>query len=149
MFNVMPQVFQQMPAGAIWGTMFFLSIFVVAMLSLMAAYEVLVAACEDVLGWSRRRALVVILIAEMLLALPAMFIGSYIEYSDLIWGTTMQPVGSVIAIVAIAFFCGKARMLDELRRNSRLPIPSWLFYWIKYGIPITAVTILVYGWANS
>lgn len=146
MFEVMPQVFERMPAGSFFGTIFFLSVFLVATLSLMAAYEVLIAGLFDALGWPRSRSLIVIALTVAVLAIPAMLSLNYVEYSDFIWGTTMQPVGGVLGVVALAWFVGRAKTLDELRRNSRLPIPLWLFYWIKWGIPPGILITLVYGW---
>ena len=51
-----------------------------------------------------------------------------------------------LAVVALAWSVGRARVLAELRRNSRLPVPDWLFYWIKYGIPTGIAVALVVGW---
>lgn len=148
MFEAMPQAFVHMPFGNLLGAVFFGSIFLVAILSLIAAYETLVVPLTDVLGWSRAKSLGVIMVAMILLAVPAMLSLTYIQYSDLIWGTTMQPVGGALAVVALAWCLGKVRAMDELRRNSRLAIPNWLFYWIKYGIPLGILLTLVYGWIS-
>ena len=149
LFQVMPRVFGHMPAGNLFGAAFFLAVFLVAMLSLMAAYEVLVAALEDGLGWSRGRALLLILVAQVALAAPAMMSEKYILYSDLIWGSTMQPIGGVIAILALAWCAGRAKTLEQFRRNARLPIPNWLYHWIKYGIPLGILATLAYGWGSG
>ncbi len=146
MFEVMPQVFERMPAGSVFGAIFFLSVFLVAMLSLIAAYEVLVAGFHDALGWPRSRSLIVIALTVAVLGTPAMLSLKYVEYSDLIWGTTMQPLGGVLGVVALAWFVGRAKALDEMRRSSRFAVPDWLFYWIKWGIPSGILITLVYGW---
>ncbi len=148
MFEVMPEVFRRMPAGGLWGAVFFGSIFLVALLSLMAGYEVVVAACEDGLGWRRPRVLVALFIVQVLLSLPALIYGRYIELSDLVWGTTMQPVGAAIAIVAMTWCVSRATVLEEIRRNASLPVPQWLFYWIKYVIPLSIAAMLIYGWVD-
>lgn len=148
LFRVMPEIFRQMPLGDLFGAIFFGSVFVVALLSLVAAYEVIVAALGDGLGWSRRRALVAVGLSQMVLSVPALLSNGYIGFSDLIWGTTMQPVGAVIAVIALAWCIGTRRALEELRRNSRLPVPVWLFHWNKYGIPVGIVGTLIYGWAS-
>ena len=146
MFEVMPAVFKAMPAGNVVGAIFFLSVFFVGLLSLIAAYEVLVGAAEDVLGWPRRQTAWIVLAVQAALSVPAVLIDRYIGYSDLIWGTTMMPIGSALAVVALAWFIGRAKVLEQIRRHSGLPVPLWLFYWIKYVLPIGIVTMLVYGW---
>lgn len=148
MFDVMPRVFGKMPLGILFGTVFFVSVFVVALLSLMAAYETLVIGMTTALNWSRPKSLAVIMAAMCVLAIPAGLSTKYIEYSDLLWGTTMQPVGGAIAVVALAWCLHRAKALDELRANSSLPVPGWLYHWIKYGIPLGILATLVYGWAS-
>ncbi len=148
MFKVMPEVFQNMPAGNLFGSLFFFSVFVVAMLSLIAAYEVIVAAASDALAWPRRRTLWLILFVEVILAVPAIVYPKYIAYSDFIWGSTMQPVGSALSVVAMAWCLGRAKTLGELRANSSLPVPTWLYYWIKFGIPVGIASTLIYGWID-
>ncbi len=148
MFEVMPRVFEQIPSGSLFAALFFASVFLVALLSLMAAYEVVVAACQDALGWARGSALTIVFVVELLLAIPATLSVTYIEYSDLLCGSTMQPVGGVVALVAVTWCLGRTRTLDEIRRNARLPIPVWLFYWVKFGIPVAILAVLGYGWAS-
>jgi NSS family neurotransmitter:Na+ symporter len=148
MFEAMPAVFGVMPAGAIFGAVFFFSVFIVAVLSLIAAYEVIGTALEETLGWTRARSLVVVAVGEIALALPCYLVAGYIGKSDLIWGSTMQPFGAAIAVVALAWCVGRSRALDELRRNTGLPIPGWLFYWIKFALPMAILTILVFGWVD-
>lgn len=149
MFDVMPRVFHETPGGGLFGTAFFGGVFLVAMLSLMAAYEVVVAAATDALGWTRGRALLILAAIQIVLAIPALLIDSYIEYSDLLWGSTMQPVGGAIAVLALTWSVGRAKTLGEIRRNSGSNIPGWLFYWLKYGLPLGILATLLYGWADT
>lgn len=103
LFNVMPSVFAEMPAGTVFGAVFFISIFIVAMLSLIAAYETVVAALVDGLGWTRRTALALVFISQVVLAMPAYFWARYIEDSDFIWGSTMQLARRVCGSVGGAY----------------------------------------------
>jgi len=149
LFVVMPEVFRRLPLGGFFGATFFVSVFFIALLSLIAAFEVLVAALQDVCGWARGRALAVILVVELVLALPAMRSLNYVLYSDLIWGSTMQPLGAVIAVVALAWSMRRAKALEEIGRNTSLPVPNLLYYWIKYVIPIGILVTLIYGWTGA
>jgi len=145
-FDVLPRIFDRMQFGGLFGAIFFASIVLVALLSLMAAYEVLVAAAGDALGWSRRRALAVIMIVQIALATPALLIGPYVGISDLVWGSTMQPVGGALAVIAATWCIGRARTLEQLRAHTSMPVPSWLFIWMKFVIPIGIAVMLAYGW---
>ena len=149
MFEVMPRVFAHIPGGHWFGALFFISVYIVAMLSLMAAYEVTINAVSNGLSWTRRRTILCLVVVQLLLAIPAMLYDNYVEYSDLFWGATMQPVGGAIAVIALTWCIGRTRTLEEFRRNAKLRIPTWLFYWLKFGVPVGIVATLVYGWADS
>ena len=148
MFITMPQVFLGIEGTRILGVVFFFSIYIIAMLSMINAVEVLVAAFIDGLGWTRDRALMIIIIVIPIISIPAMLSINFILKSDLIWGSTMQPLGTVIALVAITWVLGRAKALEELSRNSTLATPVFLYYWIKYVIPTVIVSGLVYGWVG-
>lgn len=149
MFNVMPEVFENMPAGNFFGALFFFSVFLVALLSLIAAYEVLVAASERIFGLPRRASLIIIFIAQILLSIPALYFENYIGISDLIWGTTMQPLGSGFAIIALMWCCGRSKALEEIGRETTLPFSAFLYYWIKFVIPLAIVIMLIFGWKDQ
>ena len=84
-----------------------------------------------------------------MLAIPAILSVRYIEFSDLVWGSTMQPVGAFFAVIAFAWYMNIGDALSELRRNSQLPVPAWLFYWIRVGVPVGIVSTLVFSWVAA
>ena len=146
LFSVMPQVFSELPAGALAGAGFFFAVFVVALLSLIAAYEVIAAAMGRAFGLSRRSALLILFVSQCALAVPAYLFARYIEISDLVWGTTMQPIGAAIAVIALTWFVGRTNTLTELRRNAACPVPDWLYWWVRFAVPVAIVFVLVVGW---
>jgi len=147
LFQVMPDVFERLPLSDVWGAAFFLAVFLVALLSLIAAYEALAQAAEDALGLRRGRALAVVAIGQAALSIPPIVLGDgYIALNDLIWGTTMQPLGAAVAVVA-AFWCmGRGAALRELRRGSRVPAPRLLDWHLRWVTPAAILVILVFGW---
>ena len=145
-FVVMPQVFEVMPSGTLFSSIFFLSVFIVALLSLMAGYEVIVIAANQKLGLSRRTTLGLIFVTQILMAIPALKIGSYIQYSDLIWGSTMHPVGCAFAVIAFAWCLNRATALKAISPGSELPFKNLLIVWLRYVIPVTIIVIIVGGW---
>lgn len=143
LFEVVPEVFGRMPAGAWFGLLFFASVFLVALLSLMAAYEVVVQALTEHLGWPRRRALLVVGAGELVLAAPALVSLGYVEQSDFIWGSTMQPLGGAIAVVALVWFAGRRWAVAELGpQAARAPV--WL--WLRWVVPGAILASLAFGW---
>jgi NSS family neurotransmitter:Na+ symporter len=145
-FITLPGVFEQIPGGRIVGGIFFGALFFAAYLSAIAAIEVLVDGLKVYLNWSRARSLTVLVIAETLLSLPAMASSDYLMFSDLIWGSTMQPVGSALTLIALGWFIGRGKALEEVNRGSSVRIGSFWIIWIRYVIPTVIVVILIYGW---
>lgn len=149
LFIVLPEVFGRLPAGAVFALLFFLSVFLVALLSLMAAYEVVVAALVDHAGWSRGRALAVLGVTQLVLSVPALLSpGSYIGWSDFVWGSTMQVLGGGVTVVALTWSYGRGRLLSEVARETVgvERIHPWLVIWVRWVIPVGILATLAYGW---
>ncbi len=149
LFEAMPLVFAQMTGGRLVGALFFVSILLVAMLSVIGAYEVVAAAVRDALGWSRKKSLLFVLFTQSVLIVPPMLSIPYITASDLFWGSTMHPVGATVAVVALVWFIGRAKALEEIRSSSSLPFPSFFFFWVKYVVPAAIAAGLIYGWQEA
>jgi NSS family neurotransmitter:Na+ symporter len=145
-FVTAPSIFARVPAGALFATLFFGLLFFAAFLSAVAGFEVLVAGVADEHGWDRKIAVTVFCVAALLLAIVPMQSLDYILKSDLFWGSTMQPVGSALALIGLAWVVGLGRALEEANKGGRgRPIGRFWFFWIKYVVPIGIGVILVLG----
>ena len=70
----------------------------------------------------------------------------YITTSDLFWGSTMQPIGSAMALIGLAWIVGRRKSLEAANEgNDGIPIGKWWYYWIKYVVPAGIFVILVLG----
>ncbi len=147
LFEVLPAAFAAMPAGPLFGAAFFLGLGCIAFLSGVAAVEVLVGSLSDLLGWPRRSSVWWVCAALVLLGFPATRSLDYVVGSDLLWGSTMQPVGSVAAVLALAWGLGRAKARRELAAAGELPwwIDVW-FFWIRWVVPVAVLVALLSGW---
>ena len=145
-FVTVPSIFGQMQAGSFFGALFFGLLFFVAFLSVVAGIEVLVTSAVDVFGWKRRNAAFVFCGTTLILGTVAMVSIDFALTSDLFWGSTMQPVGSALALIALAWVVGLRRALDAVNEgNERRPVGKLWYYWIKYVIPTGIFIILAVG----
>lgn len=147
LFEVLPAAFRQMPGGAFFAVLFFLGLTCIAFLSGVAAVEVLVGSICDLRGWSRQRTAWGVAAALVVLGIPAMLSLDYIVWSDLVWGSTMQPVGSVAAMSALAWGLGEGVARRQLEHAGRQPV--WIGYWlfaIRYLVPVAVLVALLSGW---
>ncbi|NIR42698.1 MAG: sodium-dependent transporter [Gemmatimonadetes bacterium] len=145
-FVTAPSIFGAIPGGALFATIFFGLLFFAAFLSDVAGFEVLVAGAVDELGWDRRTAVLTFCVAALALGVVPMLSVDYILQSDLFWGSTMQPLGSALALIGLAWAVGLGRALEEANRGVRgRPVGRLWFYWIKYVVPLGIGLILALG----
>jgi NSS family neurotransmitter:Na+ symporter len=147
LFEVLPAAFRAMPNGAFFATLFFLGLGCIAFLSGVAAVEVLVGSLSDHFGWRRSRVVWGVAGMLVIMGLPAMLSVEYIVWSDLLWGSTMQPVGSVAAVIALTWGLGKHRAIRELAGTGEAPRWAILwFQWIRWVVPVVVLVALLSGW---
>jgi neurotransmitter:Na+ symporter, NSS family len=145
-FVTVPRIFAHVAGGTGFAALFFGLLFFAAFLSSIAGLEVVIAMLVDEFHVSRRAAVLGVCAVELVLALPAMKSLAWILKSDLFWGSTMQPLGSACALVALAWVVGKGRALEEVRRGAAGGgFGTLWFYWIRYVVPLGIVVILALG----
>ena len=105
-FVTVPRIFEHIAGGAWFAALFFGLLFFAAFLSSIAGLEVVIAMLVDEFKLSRKAAVLGVCGVELVLALPAMRSVQWILRSDLFWGSTMQPIGSGCALVALGWVVG-------------------------------------------
>ncbi len=148
LFATLPQVFQQLPVGWFFGFLFFGGLFGAALLSGIAAYEVLVAGFTDTLGWTRRRATWTVYVVSMVLAVPPMINLEIFIPWDLTFGSGAQTVGTLVAALTVGWVMHRATLLEQIAG----PDPSFadraLVRWLRWVVP-TAVLVAGVWWLLS
>ena len=148
LFEVLPEACRQIPGGLIFAVFFFIGLGCVAFLSGVAAVEVLVGSLTDRSGVSRRKAAWGVCVALVVIGLPATLSLDYLFISDQIWGSTMQPLGSVIAVAALTWGLGKRQAVAQLAAADGT-VPGWVntwYLWLRYAVPIGVIGALASGW---
>jgi hypothetical protein len=56
----------------------------------------------------------------------------------------MQTLGSLLAVVTVAYCMNRSTALKELFGAGEKPVPMWVFYWIRFGIPVIILGVGVY-----
>ena len=159
-FITLPNIFEQMPLGQLWGALFFLFMACAALSTVIAVFENIIAFGMDQWGWSRKKSTTVTALAMLVLSLPAIFgmnpaLGSYLPIGgtidgleDFIVSNNILPLGSLIFVL----FCvrkngwGWKNFLAEANTGEGLKFPAWLYHWMRIGVPALVVIILIAGW---
>ena len=143
-FSTLPKVFAAMPVGWIFGSLFFISLLGAGYLSDIGAVEVLVAGLTDNTRLTRRQAVWWMSAACFLLAIPPCINNAIFVPWDLTFGSGMQTLGSLLAVITVAWCMNRASALEELFGAGEMPVPMWVFYWIRFGIPVVILGVGVY-----
>jgi NSS family neurotransmitter:Na+ symporter len=143
-FDTFPALFASMSGGRLVGSLFLVSIFIVAYLSLVAAYQVPFTCMQNEWSTGRgRRILVLIGAVQAALALPSSLYPDIIGTLDLIFGSGMQVLGSALCVVALTWGLRRNVVLKEMFLTERPGILQVaIFYWIKWLIPLALVLVL-------
>ena len=148
-FSTLPKVFAAIPLGRAFGVLFFAGLFGAGYLSDVGAFEVLVAGLTDNTGMSRGRAVVVMSVAAFLLAIPPTINNSIFVPWDLTFGSGMQTLGALVAVLTVGWCVSRSTALRELGPDGERPAPAWLYYWIRFGIPLAILAAGVWWLLTS
>ena len=164
-FQTLPNVFNNMPLGQLWGSLFFLFMIFAAMSTVTAVFENIISFGMDKWGWSRRKSCLVNLCLMLVLALPCVFgfnilsgvqpmgAGSVImDLEDFIVSNNILPLGSLIYVL----FCvldrkgwGWNQFLTEANLGKGLKMPNKLKFYCKYVLPILLIVFWAFGFINT
>lgn len=149
LFHTLPGVFAAIPLGWLFGFLFFAGLLGAGYLSDVAAFEVLVAGLTDNTRLSRGRAVWLVAGGVFLLAIPPSINNAIFIPWDLTFGSGMQTLGALLAVVALAWCLERGAALAELTAAGEPPLPMWLFYWIRIGVPSAILAVGVWWLLTS
>jgi NSS family neurotransmitter:Na+ symporter len=145
LFATLPEIFARIPAGWVFGTLFFGGLLGGALLSGVAAYEVLVAGFTDTLGWSRKRATTVVYGVSMLLALPPMINLRVFVPWDLTFGSGGQTLGALVAVMSVGWVMRRGALLGQIAGDRPSRVDRALVGWLRWVVP-TAILAAAVWW---
>ena len=135
LFETLPRVFDEIPLGWLFGVLFFGGLSGAALLSGIAAYEVLVAGFTDTFGWSRRRAVWTVYAGSLLLALPPMINLRIFVPWDLAFGSGGQTLGALIAVMTVGWVMRRATLLEQIAGPTPGFSDRMLVVWLRWVVP--------------
>ena len=153
-FVTLPIAFGNMPAGSLFGALFFLLLLFAAVTSSIAILEPAVAWVEERRGMTRRSSAAVTITALWLLGLGCVFSFNIWEevrpiagmnlfdLLDYLTANMMMPVGGMLIAIFAGWFMRDSTLADELRINTPWLFRTWRFL-IRTVTPLAIAAILV------
>ena len=140
-FSTLPKTFAMMPAGWLFGLIFFLGLFGAAYLSDVAAFEVLVGGIVDNTKLDRKRAVLLICTIVFVLAIPPLINFKIFVPWDLTFGSGMQTLGALLAVITTVWCIKRAEALKELSEGTGRRFPLFLYWWMRIVIPLAILFV--------
>ncbi len=160
-FITLPNIFNEMMGGDIWGFIFFLFMACAALTTVIAVFENLIAYFIDVYAWPRKKAVIVNFCLLAIGVLPCILgfnhwshiqpfgPGSNIlDLEDFLVSNNFLPIGALIVL----FFCtrrygwGYENFLKETNTGEGKKFPTYLRFYLTYILPLIVLIVLLQGY---
>ena len=162
-FITLPNIFNSMSGGRIWGTIFFLCMFFAAASTIIAVFENIISFAMDLTHCSRKKAVIINLIAIIVLSMPCILgfnlwsgfqpMGAgtnVLDLEDFFVSNNLLPLGSLIYLL----FCtsrygwGWKNFCKEANAGDGLKFPKWTRVYVSYILPLIVLFIFVQGYIS-
>jgi NSS family neurotransmitter:Na+ symporter len=160
-FATLPNVFNNMPLGQFWGTLFFLFMSFAAMSTVVAVFENIIAFAMDITGCSRDKSCLINFIVLIALSLPCALgfnvlshiapLGSILDLEDFILSNNLLPLGALVYVL----FCvskkgwGWDNFIKEADQGSGIRFPVKVRAYLTWVVPIFMLALFVIGYIDK
>ena len=159
-FITLPNIFNNIPMGRLWGSLFFVFMSFAALTTVLGVFELIISCTIDLFGWSRKKACLIDGILMFFLALPCAlgfnvlsFIqplgpGSVImDLEDFLVSNLILPLGAFIFCI----FCtrkigwGWDNFVKEANTGKGMKVASWMRFYLTWILPVLFLIVFVMG----
>jgi NSS family neurotransmitter:Na+ symporter len=160
-FVTLPNMFNSMPNGRIWGSLFFVFMSFAAVTTVIAVFELIIASFMDRCGWSRQKSGCTTAVLIFILSIPCVLgfnvwagfqpLGEgtmVLDLEDFIVSNNLLPIGALIYLL----FCtsrygwGWDNFIAEADTGEGLKFPKVMRAYLTYVVPVVIVLILGMGY---
>ena len=161
-FVTLPNIFNHMALGRLWGGAFFLFLSFAALSTVIAVFENIISFTMDRWGMERRKAVLVNFIGVLVLSMPCILgcnlwsgftvLGMDVSgIEDFLVSQNILPLGSLLYVL----FCtsrrgwGWDKFLAEANEGQGLRFPRGVRFYVSYALPAIVLFIFVMGYWNQ
>ena len=163
-FVTLPNVFNSMPGGRLWGALFFVFLFFAALSTVTAVFENILACWIDKWKISRQKAVIANLVLIFLLSLPCILgfnvlsgfqtaVGGIMDLEDFLVSQNLLPLGSLLyllfCVLSERYAWGFDNFLREANHGLGLRFPAKLRVYFTYLLPLVLLVVFVLGYLEK
>ncbi|HHT04827.1 MAG TPA: sodium-dependent transporter [Hydrogenispora sp.] len=162
-FVTLPNIFNAMGGGQIWGALFFLFMTFAAYSTVIAVFENILAFGMDLWGWSRQKSALINTFLMIILALPCILgfnvlkgfqpLGEgtmVLDLEDFILSYNLLPLGSLVYLLfcVTRFGWGFDNYLKEVNTGEGIKLPRAFKPYFQWVLPVIILIVLIQGYIN-
>ncbi len=163
-FITLPNIFNQMSMGALWGCLFFVFMSCAALTTVIAVVENIICYTMDVYGWARRSSIVVHGVVLAVFTMPCILGfnvwsgfqpfgpgSAVLNLEDFIVSNNILPLGSLVMLI----FCtsrygwGWKAFTAEADKGDGLRFPHWCRCYLTWILPCVIFALWINGWVDK
>ena len=162
-FITLPNVFNSMPGGRLWGSLFFLFMCFASFSTVIAVFENIISCGLDLTHASRKKVVAINLVAIILLSLPCALgfnvlsgfqpLGegtAVLDLEDFIVSNNILPLGSLVYVMFCTWKIGWGwdNFMDEANAGKGLKFPNAIRLYVKWVLPVIVLFVFVMGYIS-
>nr|WP_297283132.1 sodium-dependent transporter [uncultured Agathobaculum sp.] len=159
-FVTLPNIFNHMALGRLWGSLFFVFMAFAAFSTVLAVFENIMSCCMDLTGWSRKKVALFNTVLIILLSLPCVLGynvwsgfqpfgegSAVLDLEDFLVSNIWLPLGSLVYLL----FCttrygwGWKNFKEEANEGGGLKVRDGIRFYVSYILPLIVLVIFVLG----
>lgn len=159
-FVTLPNIFNHMALGRLWGSLFFVFMAFAAFSTVLAVFENIMSCCMDLTGWSRKKVALLNTVLIILLSLPCVLGynvwsgvqpfgegSAVLDLEDFLVSNIWLPLGSLVYLL----FCttrygwGWKNFKEEANEGGGLKVRDGIRFYVSYILPLIVLVIFVLG----
>ncbi len=163
-FVTLPNVFNNMDGGRLWGFLFFLFMTFAALTTVIAVFENIVSYAIDVWHFSRKKSVIMNTVLMLILGLPCALgpnlLASWqplgpgsgvLDLEDFLLSNNILPLGSLVYLL----FCttrygwGWDNFIAEADQGKGMKFPQYMRKYLTYVLPIIVLLIFIQGYIEK
>lgn len=159
-FITLPNIFNNIPFGRVWGSLFLVFMTFAAFSTVLAVFENIVSCGMELTGFNRKKSSIVNMILVALLSMPCVlgfnlwsfdwlgvFGGSFLDFEDFLVSNIWLPLGSLIYLLFCTskFGWGWKNYKEEANTGKGIKIHNWMRVYLTYILPLIVLFIFAFG----
>ncbi|WP_295155665.1 sodium-dependent transporter [uncultured Brachyspira sp.] len=163
-FITLPNIFNSMVLGRLWGALFFLFLSMAALTTIIAVFENIIAFIMSETKMSRKKTTIIAAVSIFILSLPTALGFNLLSFIkplggnstiadglDFLVSNNFLPLGGIIILI----FCtrelgwGWDNFIKEADVGKGLKFPKWARFYVSYILPFIILAIFIIDYVNK